>query len=171
MCFTKDFVSCVHVHFYFFTASHFHLTGCSLMADSIPHFLTGAMEFSCFSSNEIPFLLFSIKKKTRLYCCFFSLKSRGGHAISLHIKPSVAFGLPYLLIEKKILSVLKMAATVYERDSCVAETLNSLTGNITFSEIEKWKKNLVFSLLLPREGLGYGEIGRVSGGGRGGGIV
>ena len=24
---TKDFVSCVHVRFYFFTAAHFHLAG------------------------------------------------------------------------------------------------------------------------------------------------
>ena len=46
----------------------------------------------------------------------------------------------------------------YERDSCVADTLNFLTGNITFSEIEN-EKSLVFGLLSPREGLGYGEIG------------
>ena len=45
--FTKDFVSCVHVRFYFFTAAHFHL------AANISHFLTAAMKFSCFSSKEI----------------------------------------------------------------------------------------------------------------------
>ena len=28
----------------------------------------------------------------------------------------------------------------YERDSCVADTLNFLTGNITFSEIENEKR-------------------------------
>ena len=49
---TKDFVSCVHVRFYFFTAAHFHL------AASISHFSTAAMKFSCFSSNEIPLLCF-----------------------------------------------------------------------------------------------------------------
>ena len=38
-------------------------------------------------------------KKTRLCCCLFLPKSRGGHANSFQIKPWVAFGLPYLLIE------------------------------------------------------------------------
>ena len=45
--FTKDFVSCVHDRFYVFTVAHFHL------AANISHFLTTAMKFSCFSSNEI----------------------------------------------------------------------------------------------------------------------
>ena len=45
---TKDFVFYVHVDFYFFTTAHFH------QAASISHFLTAAMKFSCFSSNEIP---------------------------------------------------------------------------------------------------------------------
>ena len=45
--FTKDFVTCVHVRFYFFPAAHFHL------AANMSHFFTAAMKFSCFSSNEI----------------------------------------------------------------------------------------------------------------------
>ena len=49
---TKDFVSCVHFHFYFFTVAHFQL------AASISHFLTVAMKISCFSSNEIRLLCF-----------------------------------------------------------------------------------------------------------------
>ena len=85
--FTKDFVSCVHDRFYFFTAAHFHL------AANISHFLTAAKKFSCFSSNEILVLSsFSVVrvslniknnvKKTRLCCCLFFLsKSPGGHAI------------------------------------------------------------------------------------------
>ena len=44
---TKDFVSSVHVSFYFFTAAHFHF------AASISPFPTAAMKFPCFSSNEI----------------------------------------------------------------------------------------------------------------------
>ena len=45
---TKDFVSCVHVRCYSFTAAHFHL------AASISHFLTAAMKsVSCFSFNKI----------------------------------------------------------------------------------------------------------------------
>ena len=47
MVFTKDFVPSVHVRFYFFATAHFHL------AAGISHFLTAAMKFSCFSSNEI----------------------------------------------------------------------------------------------------------------------
>ena len=49
---TKDFVSCVHVRFYFFTVAHFHLVA------NISHFLTVAMKISCFSSNEICLLCF-----------------------------------------------------------------------------------------------------------------
>ena len=49
---TKDFVSCVHVRFYFFTVAQFHL------AASISHFLTAAMKISRFSSNEICLLCF-----------------------------------------------------------------------------------------------------------------
>ena len=45
---TKDFVSCVHVRCYSFTAAHFHL------AASVSHFLTAAMKsVSCFSFNKI----------------------------------------------------------------------------------------------------------------------
>ena len=80
-------------------AAHFHLV------PSISHFLTAAMKFSCFSSNEIhPSCSFSVihvsvtiknsVQKTRLCCCLFSLKVRAAMRF-----PSVAFGLPYLLIE------------------------------------------------------------------------
>ena len=82
---TKDLVSCVHVLFYFFTAAHFHL------AASISHFLTAAMEFSCFSSNEIRLLCFqslarviiknNVKKDTTLLFFFSLSKPPGGHAI------------------------------------------------------------------------------------------
>ena len=84
--FTKDFVSCVYVRFYFFTAAHFHL------AANISLFLTAAMKFSCFSSNEIRLpssfsvihvslnIKNNVEKDTTLL--FFSfLKSPGGHAI------------------------------------------------------------------------------------------
>ena len=46
---TQYFVSCVHVRFYFSLPLIF-----TLLAASISHFLTAAMKFSCFSSNEIP---------------------------------------------------------------------------------------------------------------------
>ena len=94
----KDFVSCVHVCFYFFNAAHFHL------AASISHFLTTAVKFSCFSSSEICLpssfsvihvsvnMKNNVKKDTTLF--FFSLKVRAAMRFS-----SVAFGLPYLLIE------------------------------------------------------------------------
>ena len=70
---TKDFISCVHVRCYFFTAAHFHLAA--------------AMKFSCFSSNEIRLLAPSlsiknnVEKDTTLLLFFFLCKSPGGHAI------------------------------------------------------------------------------------------
>ena len=84
---TKDFVSCVHVRYYFFAAADFHL------ATSISHFLNAAMKFSCFSSNEIRLpnsfsvmyegvnINNSVEKDTTLLAFFLS-KSPGGHAIS-----------------------------------------------------------------------------------------
>ena len=57
----------------------------------------------------------------------------------------------------------------YERDSCVADTLKLFNGKYNIFGDWKWKKNLlVFSLLSPREGLGYGEIGGWVWGGGGG---
>ena len=41
----------------------------------------------------------NIEKDTTLLLLFFLSKSPGGHAISFQIKPWIAFGLPYLLIE------------------------------------------------------------------------
>ena len=83
---TKDFVSCVHVRCYSFTAAHFHL------AASISHFLTAAMKFSCFSSKEIRlpssfsviYVSVNIKnnvEKDTTLLGFFLCKSPGGHAI------------------------------------------------------------------------------------------
>ena len=86
---TKDFISCVHVRFYFFTAAHFHL------AANISHFLTAAMKFLCFSSNEIRLpssfsvILMSVNIKNNVerrdfvvvVVVVFITKSSGGHAI------------------------------------------------------------------------------------------
>ena len=51
----KDFVSRVHVRFYFFTAAYFHLAGRQHFSFSHG---TAAMKFSCFSSKEIRLLCF-----------------------------------------------------------------------------------------------------------------
>ena len=84
---TKDFISCVHVRFYFFTAAHFHL------AANISHFLTAAMKFLCFSSNEIRLpssfsgILMSVNIKNNVerrdfvVVVVFITKSSGGHGI------------------------------------------------------------------------------------------
>ena len=97
---TKDFVSRVHVRFYFFIAAHFHL------AAGISHFLTAAIKFSCFSSNELRLpssfsvihmsvnIKNNVEKDTTLKVFFLSLKVRAAMRSS-----SIAFGLPYLLIE------------------------------------------------------------------------
>ena len=83
---TKDFVFCIHVHFYFFTTVHFHL------AASISYFHTATMKFLCFSFNEIRLpssssvihVSVNIKNNAEKDKTFFSLslfKSQGGHAI------------------------------------------------------------------------------------------
>ena len=82
----------------------------TLLAASISHFFTAAMKFSCFFSqrNSSPlssitrtssFSLLSTWKKRHDFVVLFLSKSPGGHAISFQIKPWVAFGFPYLLIE------------------------------------------------------------------------
>ena len=53
MCSSKILLLEFLFAFMFFTAAHF-----SLVAASISHFLTAAMKFSCFSSNEIRLLCF-----------------------------------------------------------------------------------------------------------------
>ena len=106
--FTQYFVSCVHVRFYFLPPLIF-----TLLVASISHFLTTAMFFSLRNSSP----LFSITRsssfsvihvseniknnaeKDTTLLLFFLSKSPGGHVISFQIKPWVAFGLPYLLIE------------------------------------------------------------------------
>ena len=84
---TKDFVSCVHVRFIF------SLLLCYLAA-SISHFLTAAMKFSCFSSNEIHLprsfsvihvsvnIKNNVEKGTALLSLFFSLKVRAAMRFS-----------------------------------------------------------------------------------------
>ena len=76
------------------------------LAANISHFLTVAMKFSCYSSNEIRLPSYfsvihvsvnikkSVEKGTTLLLLFFLSKSPGGHAIFFRCR-----GLPYLLIE------------------------------------------------------------------------
>ena len=109
--FTQYFISCVHVRVNFSAPVIF-----TLLAASISHFLTAALTFLFFSlRNSSP--LFSITRsssfsvihvsvniknnaeKDTTLLLFFLSKSPGGHVISFQIKPWVAFGFPYLLIE------------------------------------------------------------------------
>ena len=46
MCSAKILLLVFLFTFNFFYATHFHLAGCSLLAVSIPHFLTAAIKFS-----------------------------------------------------------------------------------------------------------------------------
>ena len=109
---TQYFVSCVHVRFYFSLPLIF-----TLLAANISHFLTAALYFHVFLPvrNSAPLFLITrssslsvihvsvnIKinaEKGTISLLFFLSKSPGGHVISFQIKPWVAFGLPYLLIE------------------------------------------------------------------------
>ena len=83
---TKDFICCILVRFYIFTAAHFHL------AANISYFLTAAMTFLCFSSNEIRLrssfsvILMSVNIKNNVerrdfvvVVVVFLTKSSGGH--------------------------------------------------------------------------------------------
>ena len=97
---TQYFVSCVHVRFYFSLPLIF-----TLLAASISHFLTAAMKFSCFSSNEIRLpssfsvihVSVNIKnnvKKDKTFFFSFSLRVRAAMRFS-----SVAIWVLYLLID------------------------------------------------------------------------
>ena len=108
---TQYFVSCVHVRFYFSLPLIF-----TLLAASISYCLTAALNFHVFlptnssllvsitrsSSFSVIHVSVNIKnnvEKDTTLLLFFLSKSPCGHAISFQIKPRVAFGLPYLLIE------------------------------------------------------------------------
>ena len=108
---TQYFFSCVHVRFYFSLPLIF-----TLVAAGISHCLTAALNFLFFflqnssllfsvthsSSFSVIHVSVNIKnnvEKDTTLLLFFLSKSPGGHAISFQIKPWVAFGLPYLLIE------------------------------------------------------------------------
>ena len=81
----KNFITYVPVHFYFLKLIW------TLLASSISHFLTAAVKFSCFSSNEVLLLCFqslaqaliknNAKKDSTLWLFFLS-KSPSGHPIS-----------------------------------------------------------------------------------------
>ena len=103
---TEDFVSCIHVRVYLFTAAHFHL------AASISHFFTVSMKCSCFSSNEIHLpssfsvihVSVNIKNNVEKDTIFFFLsKIPGGHAIFLRC---IWVGILVELIELFYISVL-----------------------------------------------------------------
>ena len=111
---TKNFVACVPVRFY----SSLPLIFTSLAA-SISHFLTAAgvtaaVKFLFFCHDEIRVLCLTrsssfsdihvgvdiksnVEEDSTLL--FFLFKCQGGHTISCQVKPWVAFGMPYLLIE------------------------------------------------------------------------
>ena len=106
---TQYFVSCVHVRFYFSLPLIFTLLAApcwplAFLIFSPP--LWNSMFF--FLRNSSPLFSitlsssFSVKNKAEkdatLLLLFLS-KCPGSHVISLQIKPWVAFGLPYLLIE------------------------------------------------------------------------
>ena len=108
---TKYLNSCVHVRLYFSLPLIF-----TLLAASIFHFLTAAFNFRVFllrnssplfsitrsSSFSVIHVSVNIKNNAEKYTTlllFFLSKSPGGHVTSFQIKPWVAFGLLYLLIE------------------------------------------------------------------------
>ena len=96
----------------FFTAPHSHLAGRSLLAGSISHCLTAALDFHVFLPTKLVSFVFNhslllflwsvihvsvnIKnnvEKDTTSLLFFLSKSPSSHAISFQIKPWVTFGL------------------------------------------------------------------------------
>ena len=109
---TKDFVSCVHVRFYFFTAAHFHLARQYHFSFSHRRYeifmfffprnsspLFSVTRSSSFSVIHVSVNIKNNVEKDTTLLLFFLSKSPGGHAISYQMKPWAAFGLPHLLIE------------------------------------------------------------------------
>ena len=79
----EDFVSCVHVRFYFFT---WPLT-------FLINYRTAAMKVTCFSSNEI-----RLPSSFSVVHVSLNIKNNVEKDTTLLRFSSVAFGLPYLLI-------------------------------------------------------------------------
>ena len=110
---TQYFVSCVHVRFYFI----FHCRSFSpcwplaflifspplwismffFLRNSPPLF--SITRSSSFSVIQVSVSIKTNAEKDTTLSLFFLSKSPGGHVISFQMKPWVAFGLPYLLIE------------------------------------------------------------------------
>ena len=98
--FTQYFVSCVHVRFYFSLPLIF-----TLLAASISHFFTAALNFHVFLLTKFVSFVLSITRSSSFFVIhvsvniknnaekdttlllFFLSKSPGGHVISFQIKP------------------------------------------------------------------------------------
>ena len=114
--FTQYFVSCFHVRFYFSVLLIFTLLAAAFwplaflifspplwistfffLRNSSPLF--SITRSSSFSVIHVSVNIKNNAEKDTTLLLFFLSKSPGGHVISFQIKPWVAFGLPYLLIE------------------------------------------------------------------------
>ena len=97
---TKDFVSCVHVRFYFFTAAHFHLARRQHFSFSHRRYeifmfffprnsspLFSVTRSSSFSVIHVSVNIKNNVEKDTTLLLFFLSKSPGGHAISYQMKP------------------------------------------------------------------------------------
>ena len=113
---TQYFVSCVHIRFYFSLRLIFTLLAapCLPLAFlifspplwiSMCFFLRNSSPlFSITHSSSFPVVLVCVNTKNNggkdtALLLFFLSRSPGGHVIFFQIKPWIAFGLPYLLIE------------------------------------------------------------------------
>ena len=110
---TQYFVSCVHVRLYFSLPLIFTCWPLAFLIFSPPLWIsmffflwnssplfsiTRSSSFSVISYPRFVNIKNDAEKDTTLLLLFLS-KSPGDHVISFQIKPWVAFGLPYLLIE------------------------------------------------------------------------
>ena len=109
MCFRLIFCFLCSCSLLFFTGPHIHLAGHSLLAASISHFLTAALNFHVFLPTKFVSLVFN--HSLQLFLCYpresNHKKRRKRHyfvvvsfyVISFQIKSWVAFGFLYLSTE------------------------------------------------------------------------
>ena len=108
---TQYFVSCVHVRFYFHCRSFSRYWPLAFLIFSPPLWISmffflrnwpplfSITRSSSFSVTHVSVNIKNNAEKDTTLLLFFLSKSPRGHIISFQIKPWVAFGLPYLLIE------------------------------------------------------------------------
>ena len=98
---------------------------------------------SSFSVIHISVNIKNNAEKDTTFLLFFLSKSPGGHVISFQIKPWVAFGLPYLLIE---LFYIGMPVVRTDGRSLARCTVTWLPNFLGWVDYRAWSSAMIFVL-------------------------